>query len=212
MGAIRAGWQTFKRRKWFFVGVTALMMIISWMIGAIAGALGEDGGLALLGVLLNIGLSTLLSMGFAAVMLRSYDTVESAELGELWHPKPFWKFLAAQILIGISVVIGLVLLIVPGIILMLMFILTPYIIVDRELAPIAAMKESARITKGRKWELLLFVLIAFVLNLVGAIALLVGLLVSIPVTTLALVHAYRELAKSAGAPATVPPPAATPAS
>ena len=200
---IRFGWRTFKRRGWFLVGMTALMMVVSWAIAALAGSLGGRGGGVLLGAA-NIGLSTLLTMGFTAVMIRAHDALESAEVSDLWHPRPFWKFLAAEILTGLIVLVGLILLVIPGVILMLMYLFVPYLVIDKELGPIEALKESARITRGFRLELLLLFLIAFVLNIFGALALLAGLLVSIPVTTLALVHAYRVLAlKAKGAvPAT----------
>jgi len=190
---IRFGWSTFKRRGWFLVGMTALMLVLSWVIAGIAGAFATRDFGGFIGAVANIALSTLLSMGFTAVMIRAHDMLESVAVGDLWHPKPFWKFIVAQILVGLIVFVGLVLLIVPGIIAILVFLFVLYIVIDKELGPIEALKESARITRGSRWELLLLVLIVFVLNLVGALALLVGLLVSIPVTTLAMVHAYRML-------------------
>lgn len=190
---IRFGWFTFKKRGWFLIGVTATMMVISWIIAAIAAAFGERDLGGFLGFVVNIGLSTLLSMGFTATLIRAHDTLESADVWDLWHPKPFWKFLAAELLVGVIVLGGFILLIVPGIIAMLMLLFVPYLVIDRELGPIEALKESARITRGFRWELVLLVLIVFVLNIAGALALLAGLLISIPVTTLALVHAYRTL-------------------
>jgi hypothetical protein len=88
---------------------------------------------------------------------------------------------------------GLVLLILPGII-FAMFMFANFIVVDRELGPIEAMKESSRITRGKRWTLLWLSLAILVINLLGLIALVVGLLVSVPVTWLALAHAYRLFA------------------
>lgn len=190
---LRFAWRTFKRRGWFLVGATASMLVLSSAISAVASFFGDKDFGGLIGAVVNIGLSTLLSMGFTAVMIRSYDALESATVFDLWHPRPFWKFLAAELMVGILVFIGLLLLIVPGVILMLIFLFVPYLIIDKELGPIEAMKESARLTKGFRLELLLLVLLVFVLNVAGVLALLVGLLVSIPVTTLAVVHAYRTL-------------------
>jgi uncharacterized membrane protein len=93
---------------------------------------------------------------------------------------------------------------------MLMFMFTMFIVIDRGLGPIVAMKESRRITRGYKWQLLGFVLVLTLINLVGALAVLVGLLVTIPVTSLAFVHAYRALTANAGAPPAVMAPQATP--
>jgi len=67
------------------------------------------------------------------------------------------------------------------------------------------MGESNRITRGHKWQLFGFVLLLLLINLLGLLALVVGILVSIPVSTLAFVHAYRVLGGKAGTP---PPDAA----
>jgi uncharacterized membrane protein len=83
------------------------------------------------------------------------------------------------------------LLIVPGVILGLMFLFTTLIVIERELGPIEALSESNCLTRGHKWPLLGFMLLLLLVNLLGLLALVVGLLVSIPVTTLAFVHAYR---------------------
>jgi uncharacterized membrane protein len=79
-----------------------------------------------------------------------------------------------------------------------MFIFTTFIVVDRELGPIEAMKESYRITRGHKWDLLGLVYVLIIVAVFGLVALVVGLLVSIPVCTLALVHTYRVLSAGRG--------------
>jgi uncharacterized membrane protein len=67
------------------------------------------------------------------------------------------------------------------------------------------MGESNRITRGHKWQLFGFVLLLLLINLLGLLALVVGIPVSISVSTLAFVHAYRVLGGKAGTP---PPDAA----
>ena len=99
----------------------------------------------------------------------------------------------------------------PGIIFMLMFMFVMFIVIDRGLGPVEAMKESARITRGYKWQLLGFVLVLALINVLGMLALLVGLFVTIPVTSLAFAHAYRALSANAGPPPAIMAPTATPA-
>ena len=197
--AIRFGWETFKKRPWFFVGSTVVILLASGLIDAFTSAIdGAVGGSAdqpsLVGGVLNLGLGTLLGMGATAFYLAAQDNPETVDLSALWHPQPFWRYLGASILFALAIVIGFVLLIVPGIIFALMFMFTTFVVIDRGLGPIEAMKESNRITHGHKWTLLGFTLMLVLINLLGAIALLVGLLVSIPVSSLAVAHAYRVLA------------------
>ena len=148
---------------------------------------------SIIGTVINLALGTLLSMGATAFYLAAHDNPATADLSLLWHPRPFWKYLGASILLALAVAIGFVLLIVPGIILGLMFMFTTFVVIERELGPIDAMSENHRLTRGHKWPLFGFVLLLLLINLLGLLALVVGLLVSIPVSTLAFVHAYRVL-------------------
>ena len=199
--AIRFAWETFKKRTMFFVGMSVIIACISWAIGAFVGAMSTSSdsvSVALLSFLVDLALSVFLNMGVIAYALRAHDAPEKAMVQDLWHPQTFWKYLVVTILVFLCVVTGFILLIVPGIIVGIMLMFTPYLIIDRNLAPIDAMKESRRITDGSKWQLFVLGLALFGINIVGAIALLVGLLVTIPVSMLAIVHAYRQLEHKAG--------------
>jgi uncharacterized membrane protein len=197
------GWETFKKRPWFFVGASVVIALVYICASALTSAIdallgGSAKAPTLLGSLADYGLSTLISMGVTAFYLAAHDSAETADLTQLWRPHPFWKYVGASILVGLVIVAGFILLIVPGIILMLMLMFTTFIVIDRGLGPLDAMKESNNITHGHKWPLLGFLCILALINIAGAIALLVGLLVTIPVTSLAFTHAYRVLQPRAG--------------
>jgi len=211
------GWETFKRRHWFFVGAGVVVLIVYVIAGGIisgidAALTGDAKDPSLVGSVLNLAFSTLLNMGVTAFYLAAHDNPDTVELTSLWHPQPFWKFLGATLLTGLAVIGGVLLLIVPGIIFMLMFMFVMLIVIDRGLGPVEAMKESARLTRGYKWQLLGFVLVLALINFVGALALLVGLFVTIPVTSLAFVQAYRALSANAGPPPAIMAPSALPGS
>lgn len=198
------GWETFKLRWQMLVGVTAVFFLIQMGIGAIVDLFprAAAGHMALwsLGVFVNLVLSGLASVGLITFALRAHDEPDEASVFDLWNPMPIWRYLGASILSGLAIFIGVLLLVVPGIIAALSLSFATALVVDRALGPIEAMKESKHITKGNRLELLwLFILIAGI-NLLGALALLVGLLVSVPVSFLAMTHAYRLLAADASAP------------
>jgi len=201
--ALSFGWETFKKRPWFFVGASLLVFIVSFLAGVATGLFdlaltGDPENPSGAGSIIDWLISTLINMGIIAFYLRANDNVEQKTLNELWHPHPYWKFFAATLLVGIVVVLGLLLLIVPGIIFLMMFLFTTFLVIDRNLGPIEAMKESRRITHGHRWKLLGFGLVLLLINLLGAIALGIGLLVTIPVTMLAFTYVYRLLAAQAG--------------
>jgi len=196
--AIRFGWETFKRRPWFFIGATLVIVIAYGVVGGISNgidaAVGASAeGPSLIGGLVNLVLSTFVGMGVTAFFLAAHDNPETVDLSALWHPRSFWKFLVASILVGFAIGIGLVLLIVPGILAMLFFMFSTVIVVDRDLGPIEAMKESMRIGRGYRWSLLGLVALLALIVFVGMLAFFVGLLVAMPVATLAFIHAYRVL-------------------
>jgi uncharacterized membrane protein len=201
---IRFGWEAFKKRPWFYVGASLLIMLAYIVTGAISGGIdvavtGDYETQSLPGGLVNFVLGTFISMGAAAFYLSAHDRPEIAGYSSLWHPSPFWSYLIANFLVGILIAIGFILLIVPGIIAMLMFMFTSFVVIDREKGPVESMAVSKLITKGKRWPLLGFVLLLTLINLAGVLAFVVGLLVSIPVSVLAFAHAYRVLAGPAPA-------------
>ena len=68
------------------------------------------------------------------------------------------------------------------------------------------MKESKRITYGHKWQLLGLGLLSALIVLLGLLAAGIGILVSLPVVSLAGAHAYRVLAGEAVVDAAMPHP------
>lgn len=103
------------------------------------------------------------------------------------------KYIAAQILLGLIVLGGLILFIVPGIYFAIKYMFTPYLVIDKGMGPIEALKASGDVTKGIKWDLIGFFAAAIVLTYSGILALFVGLIITIPVATLSYVVLYDLL-------------------
>lgn len=180
---IQYGWHIFKKRAGFFIGVSIVLALITMAIGAIP----------LVGIIAGI----LVKMGSISFSFKAYEDPMSAKFSDLWAPYPFWKFVLASLLLGVVIVLGLILFIIPGIIFMLRYLFVQYLVMDRKLGAFEAMKESARITRGNHLNLLVFIILIMFINILGALCLGVGLLVSIPVTLFAVVRAYRVLEHAA---------------
>lgn len=193
---VRFGWETFKKRPWFFIGATAITSIISVVSSSIAQGTIDNHSPFLLAAVVNIAgffIECLIYMGLYKLSLKALDSVDTLSFRDLWAPQHLGSFAFASIVYGLMLLIGFVLFVIPGIILMLTFFFPFYPIVDRGLGPWQAFEYSKRITYGYRWELLAFLGLFLLLNLLGAIALLVGLLVTLPVTALATARAYRVL-------------------
>ncbi|HWP61053.1 MAG TPA: hypothetical protein VN495_00410 [Candidatus Paceibacterota bacterium] len=196
---IRFGWETFKKRPWFLIGVYVLFLAVVGLIGGVLSELGKVGpAVAFAATIARLAIDMLAGMGIIAISLKAHDDVATITLSDLWHPEPFWYFVGASILAGLAVVGGIILLIVPGIIFALMFGFAKYLVIERGLRPMEALRESRRMTNGHKWMLFRLALLSFLVVLLGVVCLIVGVLVAVPVVTLASVHAFRTLQSAAG--------------
>jgi uncharacterized membrane protein len=205
--SIRFGWETFKKRPFFFIGTTLIMVVVSMVIGMIVDQIekGNPGLVAFLATLFEqLVVGVLLAMGVTVLSLKAYTDVQSASIRDLWSPKHYIACLIVYIITVVAVAIGLILLVIPGIIAALILSFPFYLILDKGMKPIDAIKESARITKGHRWQLLLLYITLFAFNLLGLLALVVGLLVTLPISGLAFVYVYRKLEHAASEVTPVP--------
>ncbi len=119
---------------------------------------------------------------------------QSVNIGDMG--KGFNFFVAAvlsNILITVFSVIGYALCIIPGIIVTAIYLLTPALIVEQNLDFWAAMEKSRKITSAHLVEFFLLALILIVLNFVGALVLIVGLLFTIPLSFAIVAAAYEDI-------------------
>ena len=196
--AIKFGWETFKQRPWFFIGAIAILAVANIAVGFVSGTVDSATGGSfdeptLLGNLVSYPLGVLISMGMTAFFLAAHDNPHGVEFATLWHPSPYWKFFATSVLASLAVGIGLLLLIIPGLIAMVLFMFSTFLVIDRGLSPIEALKASMEMTRGNRWPLFGFILLCMLIIVVGVLALGVGLLVAIPIVGLAFAYAYRLL-------------------
>lgn len=104
-----------------------------------------------------------------------------------------YRFLSAGFLYALLVFVGLVLFVIPGIYFAIKYGLAFYYIVDHNAKIGESFSLSANATKGNKWNLFGFGILVVLINIAGFVALIYGLLVSIPVTMLASAYVYNKL-------------------
>ncbi len=192
--ALSFGWDTFKKRPWFFVGAVFVVMgaamganIIATIVGGIFGDSVKDIVEPVVSWVVNI----FSGIGFTMLYLSAHDALSNTTLRTLWYPKPFWRYLGLSIIMTLALILGFLALIVPGIILALAFSFATPLVIEKDMGPVEALKESMCRTKGHRWMLFRLSLLSLALNVLGFCALIVGLLVTAPVTALAFIRAYR---------------------
>jgi uncharacterized membrane protein len=199
--ALGFGWATLRERFGTLVGlivVSAIIVAIPQLIQQ--GAVQQQAGpiAAIFGVIAFVA-QAIVSLGWARVTLKLHDG-QGVEMSDLVEPYPLiWKYIVASIIASIAIGIGFMLLIVPGVLLAIRLGFFPYIIVDEGAGPVEALQRSWELTRGSFWHLLGLGFVFGLLNVLGAVALLIGLLVTIPITAIAMAYVYRRLPERAPA-------------
>ena len=211
--AIKFGWQRTKDNIGFFIVYLVLLFAIEFFFSFFI-EIFDEAGFFSLSVIFNLGsfIVSIVSSIFAVkIGLRLYDNQKIGSYDFLaFNLSTFFKFLLAYILYTIMIIIGFVLLVVPGLYLALKYQFFQFLIIERNMDPIKAFKESGKITDGSKWNLFFLALIFLVIVGIGALALLVGLFVAIPIIIVAWAYVYKKLSSEISSDvAHTPPPIPT---
>jgi len=113
----------------------------------------------------------------------------------------FGEAFLAMLVSSILVALGLCALIVPGIILLVMWLFIYAVIGETNLGFWEAMRRSAVLTEGYRWRLFCLLLANVLVILVGVLCLCIGVFVAAAVSLMSLALAYRWLQQRKGTPA-----------
>ena len=194
------GW----RQLWKYFLELFLIGLIGAVIGVPSGMGGWLGGdaaaavgiLGFLGFVYGVLIVNPVDYGvsFAHLKAARGDKLEIKDMFEAF--RNYWNAVLANLLVGIIVMIGFVLLIIPGIIFACKLAFTPYLVVDRKMDVIGAVKESWRMTNGHAWKVFLIGLLAIPITIAGLLCFGVGIIVSIMWIRLALASLYHSVSLS----------------
>ena len=149
---------------------------------------------------LELLVSLFLDLGMIKFWFNLYDD-KGASIEDLFSCGELLPFaFVADILYTVLVLIGFILLIIPGIIWAIKYLFWGFVIVDDKFGPIQSLRESAKLTRGVRWKLLWFIIVVTVINVIALIPLGLGLFVTVPWTSLAFVHIYRTLKNQSAPP------------
>lgn len=191
--AIGFGWKIAKKNIWFFVVIFVIVALVNMAPGSINNYTRDN--LPVLAFILSIivwVVQMIVQMGMINIALKFNDD-KKTEYADLFYYTPIVNYIAGSILYGLIVVLGFILFIIPGIYFAIKYQFYSYLIIDKGFGPVAALKKSAEMTKGVKWNLFIFGLVLFGINILGALALLIGLLWTVPTSMVATAFVYRKL-------------------
>lgn len=200
--SLEVGWDVAKNNFAVLLGGVVVTLLVSaappLMMGFLAN-ITEAGSFTSqmfisIGSLAHFIIYSGLVMGLLRISLSLVDkkTVEFSELFNYFSL--VFNFAVAQLIAGVMVVIGLCLLVVPGFIIAIKLQFFPYFIAEEGCGPIEALQKSWELTKGSKFQIFLFDLVVYLMNLLGVICFGVGLFVTAVISIPAAAFVFRKLA------------------
>jgi uncharacterized membrane protein len=188
--------------------MTLLMIVVGGTLSSLGNVAGEtssadelDAGIGLalvggfVGLLFSIAGQVAYTLLSAALIRGALDAVDGREvsLGSMFERWDKLQVILAALVVGILTFVGILLCILPGIVVIFLSWFTTYFIVDRGLNAIEGLKASWRFAADHVGPLLLLAVLGILCSLAGLLACFVGLLVAIPVVTIASAYTLRTL-------------------
>lgn len=91
----------------------------------------------------------------------------------------YLNIVLANLIVFALVMIGFIMLIIPGIIILCRLAFVTYLIMDKDLEPIKAVEKSWQMTRGHGWKIFWMAILSFFIFIGGVIVFIVGAIVSI---------------------------------
>jgi len=196
-GAIRYGWRTMVDNMLFFVVLALIFFVASGVFSGIGGALGRYPAITIICGLLGFFVGVYIHVATVYITLKVYKG-EKPEFADIFGANRFyWRFLLADLLYGLIVMIGFILCIIPGIYLLIKYHFYGYIMIEQDAGVMDSLKLSWDITKGAWWDLFLLFILCWLIMLAGFILCGVGALFAWPIVIMAIVYAYKRIVDTA---------------
>lgn len=213
--AVQLGWDTMVKNLGYFI----LAVLIMWVVVAIPSGLQSltpympTAASVIFGIIFGLAafvLGIFVNMAQIKIGLR-LTKGEAADFDDLYNEYPhFLDFLVGSILYGLMVIVGLILLIIPGIYVAVKFHFFGYLIIDQDMDALESLRKSWEITEGAWWRLFLLGIVACGIVVLGFCACIVGIFAAYPVVMVAMAYVYRSLLAATPAAQAQPPEAPQP--
>jgi uncharacterized membrane protein len=184
--AWKALWPSF----WMLLAIGLVVMVIDGAVGAISNYVVPFIGI----VSIFVSYPLMYGQSYCYLRVARDGGVQFEEMFSGF--KNYWNTIAAGLLTTLIVAGGLILLIVPGIIFACKLAFVPYLVVDRKLEPVEAIKTSWNMSNGYTGQVFLVGLLGLLLSIAGLICLGVGIIIAAMWVELALAALYYALSTS----------------
>jgi hypothetical protein len=179
----KTGWGLFIQYPGGFVGFCLLYLLLQAALHSIP----------YVGAVASFAISTPLLMGNFIVCAKLLHGQTPGFRDFFSGFQFFLPLLLLSLVAGVFIGIGTLLLIIPGLYLLVAYMFASYLVVDRGLDFWPAMELSRHTVTPRWFSYFAFVLLVALVNLAGAVALGLGLLVTIPLSFCTVTVLYAEI-------------------
>lgn len=186
-------WQRLKSQIWvlagLMIGITIIYVIFSACTtlaqGSVVGSIVAN--------LLSAVISCFFALGYIKNIFQALDGDEPQLSAYRQQARKIITYFVANFLLGIIFLVGLVLLIIPGIYLSLRLQFATAFIVEEDTGIIESLKRSWEITRGQEMSLFLLMLATIGFLLLGLIVFGIGIFVAAPYAYTIYCYTFRKL-------------------
>ena len=157
--------------------------------------------LAMFGIAYGVFVAGPIGYGVNWVFLKAVrgERVEVRDVFVVFQ-RNYWNAVIANIVVGVIVGLGIVMLIVPGIIFACRLAFVPYLVVDKEMDVMDALRVSWDMTRGYGWQIFFMGFLAIWIVIGGLICLFVGVFISLMWISAAFAAMYHAVELKNGIP------------
>jgi phage FluMu protein Com len=206
---ISEAWQLFIDNLGLSIGAFFIVLLLNFtalVIAAIPASLMEElrnrdqDGMAAIVMALAIFLyvcwlvfSLYLTSGYV-VFLSKLAKDETAELGDLFSGGRFvGRMFINNLVVGMLTFAGFLACVVPGVIVLLMFLPVPFVVVNENRPGLGSLWRANELTQGNWGSLFLILLTGWGVSILGAMCVYIGLIFTTPFVYLMLAVAYHRM-------------------
>lgn len=195
------GWKVMVSSFGILLAVTLIMAVIRAPVDMTSGNEEHVGALGFILMPYSIFVVGPIGMSVSWVFLKAVRK-EPVQLSDMFavFERNYWNALGAGILAFLIIAIGFVLLIVPGIIFSVRLAFVSYLVIDRKMDAIQALKTSWNMTRGHGWTIFGMGFLAIFIVIAGLLALIVGVFVAVMWISAAFAVLYHSVEMREGIP------------
>lgn len=187
--AYKHAWKDFTRRPWYLMGITIAIWVL-FILGSSTYAPFT-------------ALAYIVFGGYIMVFLAHANGREIV-FDDIFAIDGRWiSFVFLTMIKFVFIMLGFILLIVPGIYLAIKWMFAEYFVLDQGMRPMEALRASSALTEGHRWKLFFFGLSIALVMLLGAILLLVGMVPAAVIALFATIYMYKTLLGEGAEPESV---------